>query len=58
LQIALDEFTRMDIHQGKGECFLGLADISERRGEHAIARAHFEDARRMFVKSGLAGNEA
>lgn len=58
LQIALDEFTRMDIHQGKGECFLGLADIAERRGEHAIARAHLEDAQRMFVKSGLAGNEA
>jgi hypothetical protein len=58
LQIALNELIQMDIHQGKVECFLGLADVAEQRcSEHAIARARLEDARRMLVKSGLAGNE-
>ncbi|KAJ7476646.1 hypothetical protein FB451DRAFT_1460921 [Mycena latifolia] len=53
LQVALDEFTRMDVHQGRAECFLGLSDIAKRRGDHAVGMGHFEAARQMFEKSGL-----
>ncbi|KAJ7881942.1 hypothetical protein B0H13DRAFT_1891083 [Mycena leptocephala] len=53
LQVALDEFTRMEIYQGRGECLLGLADIADQRGDRAVALEYFSEARDMFEKSGL-----
>jgi tetratricopeptide (TPR) repeat protein len=53
LQVALDEFTRMEIYQGRGECLLGLADIADQRGDRAVTLEYFSEARDMFEKSGL-----
>jgi tetratricopeptide (TPR) repeat protein len=52
-QIALEEFTGMDIYQGRAECLLRLADIVRRHGEHTAAREHLIESRRMFLKSGM-----
>ncbi|KAJ6632286.1 hypothetical protein B0H10DRAFT_11304, partial [Mycena sp. CBHHK59/15] len=52
-QVAMDEFTRMDVHQGKGECLLRFAEISKRHGNETVATQHLAQARRMFEKSGL-----
>ncbi|KAJ7115460.1 hypothetical protein C8R44DRAFT_984139 [Mycena epipterygia] len=51
-QVALEEFNRMDIHRGKAECLLRLAEIAQKRGEGG-AMDFFMQARREFVKSGM-----
>ncbi|KAJ7138267.1 hypothetical protein C8R44DRAFT_976057 [Mycena epipterygia] len=51
-QVALEEFNRMDIHRGKAECLLRLAEIAQKRGESG-AIDFFMQARREFVKSGM-----
>ncbi|KAF8192772.1 hypothetical protein K438DRAFT_857252 [Mycena galopus ATCC 62051] len=52
-QVALEEFTRMDIHRGKAECLHGLGEIAERRREYTVATEYFAGARRMFLASGM-----
>jgi tetratricopeptide (TPR) repeat protein len=52
-QIALEEFTGMDIYRGRAECLLRLADIVRKHGEHTAAREHLIESRRMFLKSGM-----
>ncbi|KAJ7282373.1 hypothetical protein C8J57DRAFT_1295223 [Mycena rebaudengoi] len=52
-RVALDEFTRMDIHRGKGECMVGLADIAKRRGDQVLQMSHLAEAELMFEKSGM-----
>ncbi|KAJ7128777.1 hypothetical protein C8R43DRAFT_691997 [Mycena crocata] len=51
-QVALEEFTRMDIHLGKAQCLIRLAELAETRGNHRLAAEHFSDARCMLLKSG------
>ncbi|KAJ7630061.1 hypothetical protein DFH06DRAFT_1439649 [Mycena polygramma] len=52
-QLALEEFTRMDIYRGRADCLLRLAEMAQKRGENNVATEHFREARRMFLKSGM-----
>ncbi|KAJ7858637.1 hypothetical protein B0H14DRAFT_3135413 [Mycena olivaceomarginata] len=52
-QLALEEFTRMDIYRGKAECLLRLGEIAQKRGEHTVAKHYSLEARNMFRKSGM-----
>ncbi|KAJ7153424.1 hypothetical protein C8R43DRAFT_1106678 [Mycena crocata] len=54
-QVALEEFTRMDIYLGKAQSLRRLAEIAERRGECTVAAEQLSEARCMFLKSGLVG---
>jgi hypothetical protein len=51
--VSLDEVTRMDVHRVKGECLLGLAEIARSEGCSTEEKDRFEEARRMFEKSGI-----
>ncbi|KAF7369826.1 MYND-type domain-containing protein [Mycena venus] len=53
-QLALEEFTRMDIYQGRAQCLLRLANIARKRGEHIVATEYLSEAKEMFLKSGMA----
>ncbi|KAJ7153422.1 hypothetical protein C8R43DRAFT_1126715 [Mycena crocata] len=57
-QVALEEFTRMDIYLGKAQSLRRLAEIAERRGEYTVAAEQLSEARCMFLKSGLVGEAA
>ncbi|TFK37268.1 hypothetical protein BDQ12DRAFT_753347 [Crucibulum laeve] len=50
-KIALEGFTEMDIHRGKGECMIRLGDIAHLRGELGKARNLWTDAIPLFQKS-------
>ncbi|KAJ7110241.1 hypothetical protein C8R43DRAFT_1139485 [Mycena crocata] len=56
-EVALDAFTRMDVHRGKAECFIGLADIFEGAGKTTEAKEMFNEVQKMFEKSGITGNK-
>jgi tetratricopeptide (TPR) repeat protein len=53
--VALDGFTQMDVHRGKGECLLRLGDISNRKGDFAKAAEFWTSARPMFELSSQLG---
>ncbi|KAJ7122495.1 hypothetical protein C8R43DRAFT_933201 [Mycena crocata] len=52
--VSLDEFTRLDVPRGKGDCLLGLAEIARAEGNSTEEKARFEEARSMFERSGIA----
>jgi tetratricopeptide (TPR) repeat protein len=49
--VALEGFTRMDVHRSRGECMLRLGDISHRHDELLKAVEHWTTARPLFEKS-------
>jgi hypothetical protein len=57
-QVALDGFTLMDVHMGKGKCMAGMAEILERKGEIARAKELWSASRPMFERSGQARSVA
>ncbi|KAF7326674.1 AAA domain-containing protein [Mycena venus] len=52
-QLALEEFTRMDIYQGRAQCLLRLGENAQKRGEHSRVKDYSSEARKMFFKSGI-----
>jgi tetratricopeptide (TPR) repeat protein len=52
--VALDGFTRMDIHRSRAECMLQLGDISRTSGHVAEAVKLWETARPLFERSSQA----
>ncbi|KAJ7222970.1 hypothetical protein C8J57DRAFT_1198315 [Mycena rebaudengoi] len=48
---ALDGFTAMDVHRGKGDCMIRLGDISKGHGNTVKAAALWKEARTMFELS-------
>ncbi|KAJ7452063.1 hypothetical protein B0H11DRAFT_2329135 [Mycena galericulata] len=53
-EVALQEFTRMGVYRGRAECLLRLAEIAEKSGAHEVRTEYLSEARRMFLKSGMA----
>ncbi|KAF7344740.1 NB-ARC domain-containing protein [Mycena venus] len=51
LTVALDGFTRMDIHQSRAECMRTMGDVYVRRGDVCMAREMWEAARPLFERS-------
>ncbi|KAJ6565535.1 hypothetical protein DFH09DRAFT_984319 [Mycena vulgaris] len=51
LDLALEGFTRMDVHQSKAECMHTMGDIYARRGDICRAREVWETARPLFDRS-------
>ncbi|KAJ7806530.1 hypothetical protein B0H14DRAFT_2610376 [Mycena olivaceomarginata] len=49
--IALEGFTRMDVHQSRAECMQTMGDIYIRRGELSKASTFWMDARPLFERS-------
>jgi hypothetical protein len=49
--IALEGFTRMDVHQSRAECMQTMGDIYIRRGELFKACTFWMDARPLFERS-------
>ncbi|KAJ7036772.1 hypothetical protein C8F04DRAFT_1336260 [Mycena alexandri] len=52
--VALEGFTEMDVHQGKGKCLLRLGDIAFDGGEKHRAVAFWREALPLFEKSSQA----
>ncbi|TFK37262.1 hypothetical protein BDQ12DRAFT_753342 [Crucibulum laeve] len=50
-EIALEGFTELDVHRGKGECMIRLGDIAHRQGELGKTRNLWTDAIPLFKKS-------
>ncbi|KAF8143546.1 hypothetical protein K438DRAFT_1783644 [Mycena galopus ATCC 62051] len=51
LQVALEGYTWMDVHQGRAECMRTMGDIYLRRGETVIASTFWKGARPLFERS-------
>jgi tetratricopeptide (TPR) repeat protein len=51
LDLALDGFTRMDVHQSRAECMRTMGDVYGRRGDLARAREMWEAALPLFKLS-------
>jgi tetratricopeptide (TPR) repeat protein len=49
--VALDGFTKMDVHRSRAECMLRLGDISKGCSDLLKAVEHWETARPLFEKS-------
>ncbi|KAJ7064210.1 hypothetical protein C8F01DRAFT_1130593 [Mycena amicta] len=49
--LALDGFTRMDIHQCRAECMVRLGQIAVERGDIQSARDWWAEARPLFIRS-------
>jgi tetratricopeptide (TPR) repeat protein len=54
LMVALEGFTRMDVHQSRAECMLSLGDISMKQGEFTKALQFWEAARPLFERTSQA----
>ncbi|KAJ7471101.1 hypothetical protein FB451DRAFT_1176285 [Mycena latifolia] len=54
LTVALEGFTRMDVHRSIAECMLRLGDISELQGDLAQAAGLWKTARPLFEQSSQA----
>ncbi|KAJ7115446.1 hypothetical protein C8R44DRAFT_880744 [Mycena epipterygia] len=52
-QVALKDFTHMDIYRGKAECLLRLAEFDDKRGEHGPAVDRLAQAQRELSKAGM-----
>ncbi|KAJ7442888.1 hypothetical protein FB451DRAFT_1376861 [Mycena latifolia] len=52
--VALEGFTKMDVHRSKAECILQLGDISERNGDLPKAVELWKTARSLFERSSQA----
>ncbi|KAJ7127950.1 hypothetical protein C8R44DRAFT_979446 [Mycena epipterygia] len=52
-QVALDDFTRMDIYRGKAECLLRLAEFDDKPGKHVAAVDRLAQARHELLKAGM-----
>ncbi|KAJ7482625.1 hypothetical protein FB451DRAFT_1442105 [Mycena latifolia] len=52
--VALDGFTKMDVHRSRAECMLRLGDISELNGDLHKAADLWEMARPLFQRSSQA----
>ncbi|TFK35516.1 hypothetical protein BDQ12DRAFT_759846 [Crucibulum laeve] len=50
-ETALEGFTEMDIHRGRGECMIRLGDVAHVRREMGKARSLWTDAIPLFQKS-------
>ncbi|KAJ7460157.1 hypothetical protein FB451DRAFT_1500392 [Mycena latifolia] len=48
---ALDGFTQMDVHLGRGNCLLRLGDLSQKRGDFQKATELWNAARPLFERS-------
>ncbi|KAJ7436342.1 hypothetical protein FB451DRAFT_1454801 [Mycena latifolia] len=51
LVVALDGFTKMDVHRSRAECMLRLGDISKLQGDVVKATQLWETARPLFERS-------
>ncbi|KAJ7626083.1 hypothetical protein FB45DRAFT_869189 [Roridomyces roridus] len=49
--VAMDGFTAMDVHSGRGTCMEGLGDIAQKRGDYDAAMRLYEDAKLLFLRS-------
>jgi tetratricopeptide (TPR) repeat protein len=49
--VALDGFTRMDVHRSRGECMVRLGDISKLHGDQVKAVTLWEKAKPLFERS-------
>ncbi|KAJ7728887.1 hypothetical protein B0H16DRAFT_1428417, partial [Mycena metata] len=49
--VALEEFTRMDIHCNRAQCMTRLGDLAQRNGEHKEAAELWKSARPLFERS-------
>ncbi|KAJ7457424.1 hypothetical protein FB451DRAFT_1509702 [Mycena latifolia] len=54
LTVALEGFTKMDVHRSRAECMLRLGDISELHGDFPKAAELWETARPLFERSSQA----
>ncbi|KAJ7451286.1 hypothetical protein FB451DRAFT_1186225 [Mycena latifolia] len=54
LTVALEGFTRMDVHRSRGECMLRLGDMSELHGDLPKAAELWKTARALFKRSSQA----
>ncbi|KAJ7451929.1 hypothetical protein FB451DRAFT_1524487 [Mycena latifolia] len=52
--VALEGFTRMDIHRSRAECMLGLGDLAKGHGEVSKAIELWKTARPLFERSSQA----
>jgi len=50
-QVALDGFTFMGVHRGRGDCLIRLGDIWTKRGDPSRSREMWKKARSLFEKS-------
>lgn len=50
-RLALDGFTAMDIHRGRGDCKFRIGDIMERRGNVDVAQELWREAKPLFERS-------
>ncbi|KAJ7473299.1 hypothetical protein FB451DRAFT_1174950 [Mycena latifolia] len=57
-EVALDAFTKMDIHRSRAECMLRLGDIAKDRGDYAKAVEYWSNARPLFERSLQANDVA
>ncbi|KAJ7107057.1 hypothetical protein C8R44DRAFT_885726 [Mycena epipterygia] len=55
---ALESFTKMDIHQRRGDCMVRIGDIFMRRGDLVRAAEMWVEARPLFVRSSQAKDVA
>ncbi|KAJ6457632.1 hypothetical protein C8R45DRAFT_563663 [Mycena sanguinolenta] len=51
LTVALEAFTRMDVHESRAECMRTIGDLHLRRGEPSKASALWQTARSLFERS-------
>ncbi|KAJ7777515.1 hypothetical protein DFH07DRAFT_936614 [Mycena maculata] len=49
--VASEEFTKMDVHRGRGICMVRLGDISRRRGDTRRAVEFWKESRPLFERS-------
>ncbi|KAF7339012.1 hypothetical protein MVEN_01977400 [Mycena venus] len=49
--VALEGFTQLDIHRSRGECLVGLGEISQCQGDLSDALEHWKMARGLFERS-------
>jgi tetratricopeptide (TPR) repeat protein len=54
LTVALEGFTRMDVHRSRAECMQTIGDIHSRRGELSKASGLYTEARPLFERSSQA----
>ncbi|KAJ7795068.1 hypothetical protein B0H13DRAFT_1935030 [Mycena leptocephala] len=51
LNLALEGFTRMDVHQSRAECMRTMGDVYVQRGDLCRAKQMWESARPLFERS-------
>jgi predicted negative regulator of RcsB-dependent stress response len=51
LEVALEGFTLMDVHQSRAECKRTMGDVYLQRGDSCRAREMWEAARPLFQRS-------